>query len=352
MSLRIGSATLSLRFWYEAFLRSLEVAGASHPARVGLDDHPANGTGSAALSFCQRSPRQTFSPHATPIKHVIMIIGENRTFDHVYATYKPRHHQRISNLLSKGIVNPDGTPGWNYLHSAQYSAVNNDEYSLGPDGKRCIDPLPAPTTSYVSTTGSDTAPPPFATLAVAKASETDLEKKYNPLLLTGASGLPQFVPDTRIARRQQSAAEGVYQITRKLSYDSYTGDPVHRFYQMWQQFDCRPSNIHKGDPSGCSHDLFPYVETSIGTGSNGNPQPANFNNLSTGEGAMSMGFYNVQQGDAPYMKFLADHYNMSDNMHQSIMGGTGANHIMFGFADDIWYSDGKGKPYCSAGQPD
>src|SRR5882724_4249973 len=64
----------------------------------------------------------------TPIKHVIVIIGENRTFDHVYATYQPKHHQDISNLLSKGIVNEDGTPGWNYLHSAQYSAVDNDQY--------------------------------------------------------------------------------------------------------------------------------------------------------------------------------------------------------------------------------
>ena len=27
---------------------------------------------------------------ATPIKHVIVIIGENRTFDHVSATYKPK----------------------------------------------------------------------------------------------------------------------------------------------------------------------------------------------------------------------------------------------------------------------
>ena len=26
------------------------------------------------------------------------------------------------------------------------------------------------------------------------------------------------------------------------------------------------------------------------------------------------------------------------------MGGTGANHIMFGFADAIWYSDGTGNP--------
>ncbi len=67
----------------------------------------------------------------TPIKHVIVIIGENRTFDHVYATYKPRHGQFISNLVSKGIVNQDGTPGWNYSRSAQYSALDNDEYSPG-----------------------------------------------------------------------------------------------------------------------------------------------------------------------------------------------------------------------------
>ena len=33
---------------------------------------------------------------------------------------------------------------------------------------------------------------------------------------------------------------------------------------------------------------------------------------------------------------------MSDNFHQSVNGGTGANHIMFGHADMIWFSDGKG----------
>src|ERR1700748_1120978 len=27
----------------------------------------------------------------TPIQHVIVIIGENRTFDHIFATYQPRH---------------------------------------------------------------------------------------------------------------------------------------------------------------------------------------------------------------------------------------------------------------------
>ena len=55
-----------------------------------------------------------------------------------------------------------------------------------------------------------------------------------------------------------------------------------------------------------------------------------------------MGFYNVQQGDAPYLKYLADNYAMSDNYHQAVMGGTGANHIMMGTGDAIWFSDGNG----------
>ena len=275
----------------------------------------------------------------TPVKHVIVIIGENRTFDHVYATYKPRHGQFISNLVSKGIVNQDGTPGWNYSRSAQYSALDNDEYSPEPDNKQIYDPIPPPSTSYVSTAPSDTAGSPFATSAVATSFETDLTSAFTPFLLTGASGLPQFGVDTRL----DADTSGVYQITRKLSYDSYTGDPVHRFYQMWQQYDCKARNVNRWNPSGCQQDLFPWVEVTIGTGSNGNPQPANFTDLSTGEGSISMGFYNMDQGDAPYMKFLADRYTLSDNMHQSVMGGTGANHIMFGFADDIWYSDGNGK---------
>jgi phospholipase C len=34
---------------------------------------------------------------------------------------------------------------------------------------------------------------------------------------------------------------------------------------------------------------------------------------------------------------------MSDNFHQSVNGGTGANHIMFGHADAIWFSDANGQ---------
>src|SRR5437016_10499935 len=48
----------------------------------------------------------------TPIKHVVVIVGENRTFDHLFATYKPVHrHEKVWNLLSRGIVREDGTPG-------------------------------------------------------------------------------------------------------------------------------------------------------------------------------------------------------------------------------------------------
>lgn len=87
----------------------------------------------------------------------------------------------------------------------------------------------------------------------------------------------------------------------------------------------------------------------VGAGTNGETQPANFNieyssgATTTGEGSTALGFYNVQQGDAPYFKKLADKYAMSDNFHQSVNGGTGANHIMFGHGDMIYYTDASGK---------
>jgi phospholipase C len=46
----------------------------------------------------------------------------------------------------------------------------------------------------------------------------------------------------------------------------------------------------------------------------------------------------------PYFKELADDYSMSDNYHQPVMGGTGANSIMLGFGDALWFSDGEGHP--------
>jgi phospholipase C len=117
---------------------------------------------------------------------------------------------------------------------------------------------------------------------------------------------------------------------------------------MWQQLDCNVFYSTTYNPSGCVADLFPWVEVTIGAGSNGRPQPSNFSTeyspkaKTTGEGSTSMGFYNVLQGDAPYLKFLADNYAMSDNYHQAVMGGTGANHIMLGTGDAMFFSDRNG----------
>ena len=56
----------------------------------------------------------------TPIKHIIIIIGENRTFDHVFATYTPvNKHDTVLNLLSQKIINADGTPGPDYAGRAR-----------------------------------------------------------------------------------------------------------------------------------------------------------------------------------------------------------------------------------------
>src|SRR5580692_11214224 len=54
---------------------------------------------------------------ATQIKHVIVIIGENRSFDHVFATYVPKRGQTGHNLVSEGIIqldaNKNAIPGPN-----------------------------------------------------------------------------------------------------------------------------------------------------------------------------------------------------------------------------------------------
>jgi phospholipase C len=281
----------------------------------------------------------------TPIKHVIVIIGENRTFDHVFATYKPKDGETVANLLSKGIVKADGKPGPNYSLSAQFSALDTTTsggvYEIDPQSKSIYSTLP-PALAGGPEAPTVAGPAPFTTLKVAKLADQGLAKGYDPFLLTGATGIAGGQIDTRIADAT-SLREGVYQLSGpNMPYDAYTASPVHRFFQMWQQTDCSIDLATKDNPSGCQNDLFPWVEVSVGTGSNGAPQPSTFNDMTTGEGSASMGFYNMAKGDAPYLKELADTYTLSDNFHQSVMGGTGANHIMFGFGDAIFYTTATG----------
>jgi phospholipase C len=308
---------------------------------------------------------------ASPIKHVIVIIGENRSFDHVFATYKPVHEKdTVLNLLSEGIVKPDGQPGANYGKALQYSASDYDVYQVAPPKAPYATLPPAlvggPTVPYVcsflstSNTGTNCLPngytpgQPLPTALATKlgAVENGLLPDDLYLLLTGGTGQTSRVPDQRVHYDGQTATtlpSGPYQLTNTAStkypypYDSYSASPVHRFMQMQQQLDCKANKAKKGESFGCDSALYAWVEVTIGAGSNGAAQPSGFTNETTGEGSTSLGFYNVQQGDAPYFKSLADTYSMSDNFHQSVKGGTGANHIMLGTADAIWFSDGAGK---------
>jgi len=304
----------------------------------------------AGASLCAQSTGDNVT--TTPIKHVIVIIGENRSFDHVFATYQPLNGSTVWNLLSEGIVNADGTPGPNFYYAQQSAATDQapDLFLLSPPTTNFpnnVLPAPlngGPTDSYVK----------GDSLTLAQQSENGLPSNYYQYLVSGGSGLSGKVPDTRISK-VDTLAPGPFQLTNgsTFTYNAYAASPVHRFYQMWQQMNCSASHASFENPSGCLMNLFPWVETTVGAGTNGTTQPTNFSTeysktaATTGEGSTAMGFYNVQNGDAPYFKMLADNYAMSDNFHQSVAGGTGANHIMLGHGDAIWFSDGNG----NAAQP-
>jgi phospholipase C len=281
----------------------------------------------------------------TPIKHVLVIIGENRSFDHVFATYQPQGDQTVWNLLSEGIVNADGTPGPNFSQAMQSAATDEapDTFLLSP-AKTAFPVLPAPlvggpSDSYVK----------GDSLTLAQQSELGLTSAGYQSLISGGTGLTSKTPDTRITN-VNDLPPGPFQLTNgtTFTYNSYAASPVHRFYQMWQQLDCSADHAYFENPSGCDAGLFPWVEVTVGAGTNGDAQAANFSTnyvaglTTTGEGSTSMGFYNVQNGDAPFFKWMADNFAMSDNFHQSVLGGTGANHIMLGHGDAIWFSDGNG----------
>ena len=300
---------------------------------------------------------------ATPIKHVIIIIGENRSFDHVFATYKPVHeHEKVLNLLSKHIVKDDGSPGENYGEALQYQAFDYTTYQLTPPKSPYATLPPAlvggTSTPYVCQflgikTGTSCVS--AANIAAAEKLENGLDTDYYQYLLTGGTGQTNKTPDKRINYDGHDASHlppGPYQLTSSsYPYDAYAASPVHRFEQMQQQLDCDAAAQTEKNGWGCSSDLYPWVEVTIGAGSNGAAQPSGFTDETTGEGSTAMGFFNVQKGDVPYFKELADTYSMSDNYHQAVKGGTGANHIMMGTADAIWFSDGKGNAVTPPNNP-
>jgi phospholipase C len=293
----------------------------------------ACGLGASANAASDTNPADSIKT-ASPIKHVIILIGENRGLDHTFGVYKPKGKgQTISNILSKGIVNIDGTPGPHFLLAQQYSVAMQMSWYFGaPNASKFpyspTNLMPQPNTNGAPSGQSSTSAP-FTSVAVAQSTgETDINSGDFELLTTGATGLPSGVLDTRIPGAG-TLPPGPFPLQGpNITDDDYTGDMTHRFFQAAQQQDCSLANATKANPTGCLNDLFAFVM-------------ATYSATNKSEGN-EMGFYNAEQDQAILLKQLADRFTLSDNFHQSFLGGTAANHAMFGTADAIFWSDGNG----------
>jgi len=61
----------------------------------------------------------------SPIKHLIVVVGENRSFDNVFGTYtSPDPNQTVLNLLSEGLVDQTGFPPGTFT-GASYTPLQN-----------------------------------------------------------------------------------------------------------------------------------------------------------------------------------------------------------------------------------
>ena len=129
----------------EMSYRSLASKGV-HYLRIGLA-----ALATFQFAICAPFASAGVQPQATAsaITHVIVIIGENRSFDHVFATYQPKHGETINNLLSEGIVkldsNKNAIPGPNFNNAQQLFGTTTDTFLLAPQTQEFPkNVLPAP----------------------------------------------------------------------------------------------------------------------------------------------------------------------------------------------------------------
>src|ERR1700678_1021316 len=199
----------------------------------------------------------------TPIHHLIIVIGENRSFDNLFATYQPpAQGQTVFNLLSEGIVKTDGTPGSNFQQAAQQQAIDTpaDAFLLSPHQTGAFTTLPQPSM------GLNLLLTPYS-LEYGIQYEPGLSQQDQPLLHQGGF-LGRFSPDPRLLAATNNGPYSITNFTynfdlfnyqpgnRKLNTKDNTGDPMHRFYQNWQQSDCRLTHATSTNPSACLHDLY------------------------------------------------------------------------------------------------
>ena len=261
--------------------------------------------GAGSASAVSRTNAAASAATTTPIKHVIVIVGENHTFDNVFATYRAPHGQSVKDLLSEGIIRANGDPGPHVGLARQWTATDTtaDGYSTDPKLVAPYKTLPAPNTTYVDPRCDG-----------GQAMNSD-DSRFPANLPNAPFQITKYVPYDQIHAHFQACDNG-----------AYVGDPLHRFYQMNQQTDHNQNKL--------------WVWTADTAGDSNGAAPTG----TTDQGAVSMGFYNVAEGDAPVFDFLAKHFSMSDNYHQAVMGGTGTNHVALGSGTGASYQNASGEP--------
>src|ERR1700728_2802786 len=143
----------------------------------------------------------------SPIKHVIILIGENRGTDHTFGVYKPKGKgQTISNILANGIVKQDGSPGPNFSQAQQLLGAPQPLYYVGAPNSAKVaygnrGQMPQPNTNGAPPAQS-LASAPFPPAFVAEASTLDPSPDFNEntdtILTTGYTNLPPDTLDSRI----------------------------------------------------------------------------------------------------------------------------------------------------------
>jgi phospholipase C len=256
----------------------------------------------AALPLCaagaQAAPATT-----TPIRHLIVVIGENQTFDALFATWKPANGARVNNLLSEGIVEADGSPGPNFARALQRRGEPTPHYSIDPPRGAAYPYLPRPTLIGVKD-------------LQFKDVGMGADPRFPADLPAGPFPISRYAPYPREHSAPTLAVSG-------QAMSAATGDPMHRFFQMWQQ--CGIENRDLG--------LYTWVAVTAGMGGD----TAGVLPGATGQGGELMGFLNMAEGDAPYFRALANGYASSDNYHQPMMGGTAMNFFMLVSGDLPYY---------------
>src|SRR4029077_14248524 len=98
--------------------------------------------------FQSTTAPSTIADPRSPIFHLIVVVGENRSFDNVFGTYVPSDPtQTVWNLLSQDIVQINGNPGTNFDAAAQHQATDTTSYELSPSQTVPFAPLPQPSTT-------------------------------------------------------------------------------------------------------------------------------------------------------------------------------------------------------------